>query len=115
MSQRDLNGETTLLLRNACCQPVKANGWTPFSIPGDLDLPPPNAPSPRQGLHSLVNGLFGRDPGGRVSRRIRTTSEIVALVIREESVHCLLTLVREEVADPLEIHQIDPHPNEGHR
>ncbi len=107
--------KTASLLRNAGCQPVKANGRTSFRIPGYFDLPPADASRPGQGLHGFVNGLLGRDPGCRVSGRVGATGQILALVIGEESVHCLLALVREEVADPLEIHQVNPHSNEGHR
>ena len=115
MGERNLDPETAALLRHLSRQPMQPDCRTTFLIPGHLDLPPAHAPGSRERLHGFIHCLLGGYTGGSMTRRIWAGGEILPFAIREEPSHCVLPLVGQEPADPLQIHEIDSDTDDGHK
>ena len=94
-------------------QAVQADGRATFGVPGDLDVTPAHATSPRQRLERLVHRLLGGDPRSRVTGRVRSGRQILPLGVGEESRERLFALAGEEARNPGEVHQVDPHAEDA--
>ena len=88
---------------------------TPLRIAGDLYLLPSDSPGARQSLQCLIDGFLGRNPGCRMAGCVGPGAQVLPLPIREEAGHRVLALVGQQGPDPFQIHQIDSHPDHGHR
>ena len=58
---------------------------------------------------------IGRDAGRGMTGGVGPTPQVFALPVGEEFGHGVLALIGEKGPDPLQINQIDPNSDHGHR